>query len=338
MNFTFHSPYWLLALVALPVVAWLRGRRPAPALVVPFAAQWHLPGAFRRAHWPEWFLYLALALLAVALARPQEVKERVRARQEGYDLMLAIDLSGSMLAEDFREGLSPINRLQAVKPVIQAFIDQRPDDRIGIVVFAGRAYTLSPLTFDHAWLRRQLGRLSIGMLEDGTAIGDGLATALTRLEQAGRTGGGRRKGAFVVLLTDGNNNRGAMQPLDAAAIAQSRGIPVYTIGAGSDGPVRMPVKDEAGRTVGYRTGRSDLDEPTLRKMADLTGGRYYRATDSGTVVSAFREIDRTQKIDFQARAEVIAEEKFPWALAPALLLLAAAWAGRRTMAHAEAPA
>ena len=153
-----------------------------------------------------------LVLLVIALARPQKVEDRREIRAEGYDLILSIDLSGSMLAEDYEVGGERLNRLQAIKPVIQSFINERPNDRIGIVIFSGRAYTLAPLTFDHLWLGRQIERLKIGLIEDGTAIGDGLGVALTRLEQAARSKGGNRKGAFVILMTDGANNRGALTP------------------------------------------------------------------------------------------------------------------------------
>src|SRR3954471_21088356 len=243
-RFLFHDPYWLLALLALPILAWLRGRRRVPVLLVPFAAAWHRPSLTGPTRWPVALGYLGLALLIGALARPQRVEDKREVRSEGYDIMLAIDLSTSMRAEDFEKDGERLNRLQAIKPVIQAFIERRATDRIGIVLFSGRAYTMAPLTFDHDWLGRQLSRIRIGMIEDGTAIGDGLGVALTRLEQAKRATGGKRMGAFVVLLTDGANNRGALQPMQAAELAKSRGIPVYTIGAGKEGRVPVPVVDE----------------------------------------------------------------------------------------------
>src|SRR5690606_33992629 len=148
-------------------------------------------------------------LLAVALARPQQIDPTRQTRREGYDIILAIDLSGSMLAEDYVRDGRPLNRLQAIAPIIDAFIARRPDDRIGIVAFSGRAYTLAPLTADHAWLQRQVERLQVGLIEDGTAIGDALAIAARRLEQPARTADGARPGGFIVLLTDGANNAGA---------------------------------------------------------------------------------------------------------------------------------
>jgi len=177
------------------------------------------------------------------------------------------------------------------------------------------------LTFDHDWLARQTERLKIGLIEDGTAIGDGLGVALTRLEQAKRDDGGRRKGAFVVLLTDGANNRGALTPTQAAEIAKSRGVPVYTIGAGQDGFVPMPVFDDTGRKIGYRRQRSDLDEAAMRDLADATGGKFFRAFDTGTIEGAFRSIDHAQKIEFQAKSYLVTTELFPWIAVPGLALL-----------------
>ncbi len=318
-NFAFQHPWWLLTLVLIGVVAWLRRRRRVPVLLVPFAAAWHRRALAPASRWPAGLALAGLVLMVVALARPQRIDDRREVRSEGYDIMLSIDLSGSMLAEDY-EGPNGtrINRLQAIKPVIQAFINDRPSDRIGIVVFAGRAYTLAPLTFDHEWLGRQVERLKIGLIEDGTAIGDGLGVALTRLAQAERDEGTRRMGAFVILLTDGANNRGALEPQQAAEIARTRGIPVYTIGAGRDGLVPFPVFDDEGRVISYRRMPSDLDENTLREMASLTGGRYFRAGDERTVVDAFEAIDQAQKIEFQARSHLVSTELFHWFALPAL--------------------
>jgi len=327
-QYTFHSPWWLLALLLLPLAAWLRGRRGAPVLVVPFAAAWHRPSLIPTSRWPAALAFGGIALLIVALARPQRIEDKREVKQQGYDLMLAIDLSGSMLAEDYERHGEQINRLQAIKPVIQAFIDERKSDRIGIVIFSGRAYTLAPLTFDHAWLGRQIERLRIGLIEDGTAIGDGLGLALSRLEQAGREEGNRRQGAFVVLMTDGANNRGNLQPEQAAQLAQSRGIPVYTVGAGRDGLVPMPALDEHGNYMRgangkklYRRTISDIDEGQLRMIADSTGGRFFRAMDVDTVEKAFAAIDRGQKIEFEAKSYLVTTELFVWLAVPGAALL-----------------
>jgi Ca-activated chloride channel homolog len=331
-----RDPIWLLALLVLPVIVWMRGRRRVPVLLVPFAAAWHRPSLAAPSRLPVALALLGLGLLIGALARPQRVEDKREVRSEGYDIMLAIDLSTSMRAEDFEKDGERINRLQAIKPVIQAFIERRPTDRIGIVLFSGRAYTMAPLTFDHDWLARQLGRVRIGMIEDGTAIGDGLGVALTRLEQAKRDSGGKRMGAFVVLMTDGANNRGALQPQQAADLAKSRGVPVYTIGSGKEGYVPVPVYDDNNRKMGYRRMLSDLDEPSLRQIAESTGGKFFRASDTGTIESAFKAIDRAQKIEFQAKSYLITTELFWWLAIPGLAALALAAAFSRPVWKREA--
>jgi Ca-activated chloride channel homolog len=323
-DFTFQSPLWLLALLVLPALWWLRSRRGADVLVVPFSGAWQHGSHLVVSRWPMALAAAGLVLLVVALARPQFVRQRQEERKEGYDLVLAIDVSGSMLSEDYERGGSRMNRLDALRPVLEAFILRRPNDRIGLVVFAGRAYTLSPLTFDHDWLRRQAERLKIGLIEDGTAIGDGLGVALTRLEQAKREQAGKRLGAFIVLLTDGVNNKGALTPLQSAAIAKGRGIPVYTIGAGRTGRVPFPIFDRNGRKLGYQAEWTETDERTLQSVARETGAEFFRAMDTSTIENAFKAIDRAQKIEFQAKSYLLTEELFAWVAIPAALFFAAA--------------
>lgn len=338
-SLVFHDPLWLLALFALPLLLWLRQRRTVPVLLVPFAAAWHRPSLASLSRWPVVFAVTGLALLIVALARPQRVEDKREVRSQGYDIMLAIDLSGSMLSEDYVRAGTRINRLQAIKPVIQAFIDQRPTDRIGIVLFSGRAYTMAPLTFDHEWLSRQLERINIGLIEDGTAIGDGLGIALTRLEQAKRENAGKRQGAFIVLLTDGANNRGAMTPEQASSLAKARGVPIYTVGAGRDGYAPFPVFDDKHRIITYQNRLSDLDEGALREIAEATNGHFFRAFDVNTVESAFKAIDKAQKIEFQAKSYLITTELFVWLAAPGLLLVLLGALATRPLWHKElAPA
>lgn len=327
-EWTVATPAWLLLAAALPVIGWLRARRGRPVLVVPFASQWSTAGA-PRSRIPEALVVAGIVMLAVALARPQQIDPRRQTRREGYDILLAIDLSGSMLAEDYVRDGRPLNRLQAIAPIIEAFIANRPDDRIGIVAFSGRAYTLAPLTADHDWLQRQVDRLQVGLIEDGTAIGDALALATRRLEQPDRLAEGLRPGGFIVLLTDGANNAGAVAPLEAAARARAAGIPVYTIGAGQDGFVPMPVFDAAGRRLGTREVVSDLDEPTMQMIADMTGGRYFRAADADTVAAGFAMIDRERKIEFDAARPLRAEERYAWFAVPGLLLVALGYAAAR---------
>ena len=307
-NFIIKDPLWLLALLLIPLMVWLRQRRRMPVLLVPFAAAWHRPSIASISRLPVTLAGAGLALLVCGLARPQRIDGKHTVRSQGYDIMLCIDLSGSMQTPDYEKDGQALTRLQAIKPVIQAFIDRRPDDRIGVVVFAQNAFTLAPLTSDHAWLARQIERIRIGIINpDQTAIGDGLGLALTRLDQPSRIEQGQRKGAFLILLTDGGNNSGSLEPKQAAAIAQARGIPLYTIGAGHD---------------------DDLDESMLIDIADLTHGKYFRAADTDTIDNAFKAIDHAQKIEFQAESRLITTELFPWFAAPgaALFLIAALFA------------
>ena len=313
----FANPGWFTALALIPAAVWLRGRGRLPVLIVPFSAAWHRPSALGSSRWPLVLATAGLVLVVAALARPQRTEDRREVQHEGYDIMMCIDLSTSMLSEDYERNGQAINRLDAIRPVIQAFIEKRPDDRIGIVLFSGKAYTLSSLTLDHDWISRQLERVQIGLIEDGTAIGDGLGVALTRLDQAKHESNGRRQGAFIVLLTDGANNRGTLAPMQAAAIAKARNIPIYTIGAGRDGIVPVPVFDQ-GRRVGTQHQMADLDEGALRDLANETGGQFFRAAEVGTVESSFRAIDQSQKIEFQARTFLTTTELFPWLAGPAL--------------------
>jgi Ca-activated chloride channel family protein len=321
-EWTLASPAWLLLLLLLPLIASLRARRGQPVFVIPFVSRWAGREVGPHSRLPHVLLTLGIILLTVALARPQHIDEKRQAKQKGYDIMLAIDLSGSMLAEDYERGGDRINRLQAIKPIIEAFMARRPSDRIGVVAFAGRAYTLAPLTSDHEWLRRQLSRLKVGLIEDGTAVGDALSLAVARLEQPDRQQDGRRLGGFVILLTDGASNAGSVDPQAAAELAKAKGIPVYTIGAGQDGAVPMPVFDEDGRKLGYQRVLSDLDEASLQQIAETTGGRYFRAADADTADAAFAAIDKERKIDFEAKATIRAHELFAAAAWPGLALFA----------------
>jgi Ca-activated chloride channel family protein len=324
-NLRLADPLWLLAIAALPLAVWLRSRSRVPVLLVPFAAAWHR-SSIAASHWTAGLAVAGLVLVIGALARPQRIEDKREVRSQGYDIMLAVDLSGSMLSEDYEKDGERINRLQAIKPVIQAFIDRRTSDRIGVVVFSSQAYTLSPLTTDHAWLSKQIERVKIGLIRDGTAIGDALGVALTRLDQSGREINGKRKGAFIVLLTDGANNLGAITPTQSAQLAKARGIPIYTIGAGQDGLVPYPNFDENGKKISYSMVRADLDEDALRDIAETTGGKFFRAADTGTIESAFQSIDSNEKIEFQAKSYLLTTELFGWLAVPGLVLFGAgAW-------------
>lgn len=323
-DFTLAQPFWLLALLLLPATALLRRRRSVSVLLIPGAAAWAAPRTPSARRWPLWCAHLAAALLIVALARPQRIDDRSIIRGEGYDLILALDLSTSMYAEDSEIDGRRVNRLEALKPILEAFIRQRPSDRIGFVAFTGRAYTLAPLTHDHAWLAKQIARLRIGLIEDGTAIGDGLGLALDRLKRARSDADAPRAGSFVILLTDGANNRGVLAPEQAAALAKSHGVTVHTVGVGRDGLVPFPIFDEEGRRVDMTRRMSDLDTSALRELARVTGGRFFRADDPATAREAFATIDRAQKVSFDQTTRILATEFFAWpASAGALLLLIA---------------
>lgn len=313
-TFKFASPLWLLALLALPIVAWLRGRRSVAAIVLPFAGAWKRQSFIGGSKLPTALAFLAAAGVVVALARPQAVETERQSKNKGYDIILAIDLSGSMEAEDYVIDRQRVNRLQAIKPVISAFINRRENDRIGLIAFAGRAYTVAPLTFDHDWLGRQTERLQIGLIEDGTAIGDALAVAASRLEEGAKERAGEREGAFIILLTDGENTAGMMEPMQGATLAREAGIRVYTIAAGRNGYVPFPRRNQAGQRIGTTQQLMRVDVETLQKIADETDGAFFRAEDSDTIDSAFRRIDETSKIEFEVQQFSLVTELFPYVL------------------------
>jgi Ca-activated chloride channel family protein len=257
---------------------------------------------------------LALVLLVIALARPQAGTAATKIHREGVDVMLAVDISGSMLAEDFTLENQRANRLQAVKSVVKEFVTARPEDRVGLVLFAGRPYTQCPLTLDHGWLLQNLDRAEVGMIEDGTAVGSALATAVNRLRPS------TAKSKFVVLLTDGQSNAGKITPQTAAEAAAVLGIKVYTVGAGTRGMAPYPAQDMFGRKV-YRPMQVDIDEPTLQTIATTTHARYFRATDTPTLREIYAEIDRSEKTEFEAPEYLDYRELYPWLLWPALALL-----------------
>jgi Ca-activated chloride channel family protein len=333
----FRDPIWLLALLVLPVAYWVRQCRTTTVFLVPFAAAWHRPTVSRDSRWPAVFAVSGFALCILALARPQRVNERWVTNTRGYDIMLVLDLSKSMLTEDYALNGERMNRFDAVKPLIRAFIECRPNDRIGIVLFAGRAYTLSPLTFDHDWLARQLDRIRVGMIEDGTALGDGVVVALQRLEQPERMIEGKRRGAFIVLITDGVNNAGLFTPKEARTLAKERGVPVYAISAGREGWAPVPYIDEAGQKK-YRREKTELDEEELWMMALGTYGRFFRSHDSGTLGGAFNAINEAQKIEFESRRYVRTAELFPWLAVPGMIFLALAAVAVRPLWRAPAMA
>lgn len=312
------EPWWLLLLLVLPLVRALRARRPPdPSVRWPTLGPLEAiaPGGARRRRAVLGVLRTAaLVLCVVALARPQVGTVSATVHREGVDVVLAVDVSGSMLAEDFTAGGKRANRLEAVKDVVEEFVKARPDDRIGLVLFAGRPYTQCPLTLDHGWLLQNLGRAKIGMIEDGTAVGSALATAVNRLRAS------TAPSRFIVLLTDGQSNAGRITPQTAAEAAKALGIKVYTIGAGTRGMAPFPMQDPFGGTV-YRPVQVDIDEPTLEAIATETGGRYFRATDTESLREIYAEIDAAEKAPIEAPEHEERREAFAWLLWPALALV-----------------
>ena len=252
----------------------------------------------------------------MALARPQAGTATIKVHREGVDVVLAVDVSGSMLSEDFTLASGRASRLDAVKAVVKEFVAARPEDRIGLVLFAARPYTQCPLTLDHGWLLQNLDRAKVGMIEDGTAIGSGLATAVNRLRAS------TAKSKFVVLLTDGQQNAGRITPETAAEAAATLGIKVYTVGAGTRGLAPFPMQDMFGNRV-YRPVQVDIDEKTLEKVALATHGRYFRATDTNSLRDIYAEIDRAEKTPFEAPQFIDYRELYPWLVWPALGLVLA---------------
>jgi Ca-activated chloride channel family protein len=315
----FADPYWLFLLALVPALGWWSVRRRPAAITHPrlaaVVARGLRPGrAVRLRHVPLGLRLLALALLVIALARPQVALPGRPATSLGVDIMVALDISGSMGAQDFRP-----NRLEVAKRVVGEFAEGRPADRVGLVLFAAYAFTRVPLTLDHALLARQLDRVELGLIDDGTAIGDALATALGRLADSPAAS------RVVVLLTDGVNNRGEIDPLTAADMAARAGVRVYTVGVGSGEPFYQ-VEDDP--VFGRRRVRMEakVDEALLTKVANLTGGRFFRARDADALRAIYRRIDALEKSPLSAHAPLLFADRYPWPAAAGLLLLLLEWA------------
>jgi Ca-activated chloride channel family protein len=323
---TFAHPWVLLLLPALPLIAWFRGKRGgAPSIIFSSITDLRIIGHLRRSKAGAILtslLLLAEALLIVALARPQRGKELQQIKASGIDIILAIDVSRSMLAEDFTIGNERANRLEAVKQVTERFINARPNDRIGIVAFAGRPYLVSPLTLDHDWLLKNLERLNVGLVEDGTAIGSAIVSSANRLKERAA------KSKIIVLLTDGDNNSGKVNPTTAAEAAHALGLKIYTIGAGTRGYAPVPVP-MFGQIV-YRNVKVEVDEETLKKIAAIANGQFYRATDSKSLQQIFDQIDRLEKSVIETRQYTQYRDLFIWPLMPAFGLLLVYLAGMQS--------
>lgn len=320
-GFSFAYPWVLFGLLFIPLLALLKGKFGGMPGVLFSSTQLVVAvGNKRRAHAGAFLaslVYATMALLIVALARPQLGSTLEHVQASGVDIMLVLDVSGSMVAEDYLLGDQRVNRIDTVKRVTRQFIEARPNDRIGIIAFAGRPYLVSPMTLDHDWLLSRLDDVHLGMVEDSTAIGSALASAASRLKDRDS------KTKIIVLLTDGANNAGKVMPLTAAEAAKTLGIKIYTIGAGSDGPVPVPVgKDMFGKSV-YQNMVFDFDEKLLDKIAKLGDGKYFRAADTATMVNTFKEIDRLEKTKIEVEKTAQYHDYFQWFLLAAATLLTA---------------
>lgn len=317
-NFQFAHPQ-LLWLLTLPLLLLLwKGRRGKPAaLRLPSTADAVSSGAKPRS-WVGGFrllpALLALSLLILALARPRLGRGSTDIETSGIDIMLTVDVSGSMEAMDFTLNGRPSNRLEVVKDVVGKFVQERGNDKIGVVAFAGRPYMVSPLTQDRAWLGQRIAGLKLGQVEDGTAIGSALVSAVGHLKDS------KAKSRIIILLTDGVNNRGAANPETSAEAAKALGIKVYTIGAGTNGEAPMPVRDPFGG-IQYRPMKVDVDEPMLQKVADLTGGKMFRATDTNSLEKIYESINQLETTVRKLKKYEEYEELFLYFLLPGLGLL-----------------
>ncbi|MDQ1271828.1 MAG: Ca-activated chloride channel [Planctomycetota bacterium] len=314
----FHDPLALILIGIIPPLIYFYFRRRETSQVI-FPSLHALkklkPSFFQRYRYVLIILRsTAIALFVIALARPQHGNEQTKVKTEGIDIVLAVDVSGSMLAEDFEIGGRRHNRLYVIKQVVKDFIQKRTNDRLGLVVFAGRAYTQCPMTLDYGMLLQLLEKVEIGMVEDGTAIGSGIGSSVDRLKNT------KAKSKVVILLTDGRNNSGEIDPFTAAEIAKTLGIKVYTIGAGTKGLAPFPAIDLFGNTV-MRQVKIDIDDDALREIAKITDGKYYRATDTESLKEIYRQIDKLEKTESEVTQYTEYSELFHYFLLPAFGLL-----------------
>ena len=311
----FANPDFLWLLLAIPILAydyWRRHRRMVTDVQFSSLQLFHRsPRTIRERlrHTPVAVRFAALAVFIVALARPQSVADKQNVTTEGIDIVLLLDISGSMLAEDF----SP-NRLEAAKQVAGDFIDGRTNDRIGLVIFSGESFTQCPLTTDYPVLKNLLREIKFGMVVDGTAIGMALANGVNRLKES------KAKSKVMILLTDGVNNLGEIDPITAAKVAATFGVRVYTVGVGAQGEAPFPVETPFGTRRQMRP--VDLDEKTLSAVAEMTGGKYYRATDNRKLRAIYQEIDRLERTRIEVTAYKRYTELFASWLTLGLILVA----------------
>jgi len=313
-NISFENGWflWFLLVIPLLIVYYIYRQGKASAPVTLSTAGFLAGGKKTFRHYLRHILFVlrltAIAAVTVVIARPQNVDKWQSSSTEGIDIIMALDVSGSMLARDFNP-----DRLEASKNVATEFISGRPYDRIGLTVFSGESFTQCPLTTDHAVLINLLREVKSGIIEDGTAIGVGLATAINRIKDSDAIS------KVVILLTDGVNNTGSIDPVTAAEIAKTFGIRVYTVGVGSMGFADYPVQTPFG--MRYQKMQVEIDEALLQRIAEMTGGQYFRAVDNTSLQRVYAEIDKLEKSKIETREHSKREEVFmPWALAAVILL------------------
>jgi Ca-activated chloride channel homolog len=315
-SFQFLHPEFLLLLLLLPLLAIWKGRWGRPvAIRMPSTDDAIHVGAKTRSKIGGFLAFiglLSLALLIIALARPRYGKGSSEIEASGIDIILTV--SGSMEALDFELEGKPVNRLEVVKNVVGKFAGQRPNDKLGMVAFAGRPYMVSPLTMDHEFLGKRLAGVKMGQAEDGTAIGSAIASSVSHLKDS------TSKSRIIILLTDGVNNAGAVNPLTAAEAAKALGIKIYTIGAGTRGDAPMPVQDAFGRTH-LQTVKVEIDEEMLREVATATGGQFFRATDTDSLEKIYDSINQLEKTTRKLKKYQQYDELYLWFLVPGLGLL-----------------
>jgi len=317
-SFQFAHPWAVFLLLLLPLLAVLRGRQGKAAAIQYSGLSLFGPLVRGRKVQPGGWLsalrYFALFCFLIALARPQKVDSSTQVQGNGIDMMLAIDLSPSMEALDFHKDGQEVSRVEVVRETVGQFIQGRPNDRIGMVAFAGQAYLMSPLTLDHDWLLQNVERLNVGLAGDATAIGSGIATCANRLRDQ------KAKSKIIILLTDGANNAGKITPYAAAEAAHALGIKIYTIGAASADVAKFPTRNMFGQRV-YTTIPVDIDDNALRKIAEITGGKFYRATDTETLQRVYQEINQLETSKVTVKRFEHVKEYFAWAVYPGLLFL-----------------
>ncbi|MBK27761.1 MAG: hypothetical protein CMO77_02905 [Verrucomicrobiales bacterium] len=316
-----ESPWWLLLLIIFPLIGWVKYRWFGGQPSLMFSSVQLLRGITALSKPKSGFVlgvlrWVALVLFVVAMARPQwgEGVEKIKA--SGIDIAVAFDLSGSMLAEDFQLKGERVNRATVAKEVLKGFVEDRPADRIGLVAFAGRAYIAAPLTLDHDFLMANLNRLEAGSasIEDGTAIGSAISAGLNRLRDLDS------ESRIIILMTDGQNNSGTVNPLTAAEAAELLGVKVYTIGVGTIGMAPMPYTDVFNRKR-YRNVEVNIDEDTLKKIADLTGGKYFRADSSRKLRQIYNDIDKLEKTEIEVERYFNYDELFHYFILAGLAFL-----------------